>query len=124
VEPRFSAVRLVEFAAVDEHVGIGVAGHLERALAHKPPISAHVRPCGARLLVARAPRRSRERLHAHLWRVLVLLVAAFAVSLAVLSVGGLRANAGIALFAVGAAALGLLALIARPGGLLRRSRST
>ena len=66
-----------------------------------------------------------ERLRAHLWRVLVLLVAAFAASLLVLSVGGLRADAGIALFAIGAAAaLGLLALIARPGELLRRRRST
>jgi hypothetical protein len=55
-----------------------------------------------------------ERLLRHLWRVLVLLVAAFAVSLVVLSVGDVRADAGIALFAVGAAAaLGLFALLAR-----------
>lgn len=66
-----------------------------------------------------------ERLPRHVGLVLVLLVAAFASSLIVLSVGGLRANAGIALFVVGAAAaLGLLALIARPGELLRRGRST
>ena len=45
---------------------------------------------------------------------LVLLVAALAVSLVVLSVGGMQANAGIALFALGAAAaLGLFALLAR-----------
>jgi hypothetical protein len=61
----------------------------------------------------------------HAGLVLVLLVAAFAASLLVLSVGGLRADAGIALFAIGAAAaLGLLALIASPGELLRRGRST
>jgi hypothetical protein len=55
-----------------------------------------------------------ERLLAHLWRVLVLLVAAFAVSLVVLSVGGVQANAGITLFAIGAAAaLGLFGLLAR-----------
>jgi hypothetical protein len=66
-----------------------------------------------------------ERMTRHLGLVLVLLVAAFAVSLVVLSVGGVRANAGIALFAVGAAAaLGLLALIARPGEVRRRGRST
>ncbi len=68
---------------------------------------------------------SEERPLAHLWRVLVLLVAAFAVSLVVLSVGGMRTDAGIALYALGAAAaLGLLALIARPGELRRRGRST
>jgi membrane protein implicated in regulation of membrane protease activity len=45
---------------------------------------------------------------------LLLLGAAFAVSLVVLSVGGAGADAGIALFAVGAAAaLGLFALLAR-----------
>ena len=66
-----------------------------------------------------------ERFLRHAGLVLVLLVAAFASSLVVLSVGGLRANAGIALFAIGAAAaLGLLALIARPGELLRRGPST
>ena len=66
-----------------------------------------------------------ERLPRHVGLVLVLLVAAFASSLIVLSVGGLRADAGIALFAIGAAAaLGLLALIASPGELLRRGRST
>jgi hypothetical protein len=66
-----------------------------------------------------------ERPFRHVGLVLVLLVAAYAGSLLVLSVGGLRTDAGIALFAVGAAAaLGLLALIARPGELLRRSRST
>jgi len=55
-----------------------------------------------------------ERPLGHLGRVVVLLVAAFAASLVVLSVGGVRANAGIALFAVGAAAaLGLFALLAR-----------
>ena len=54
-----------------------------------------------------------ERLLRHVGQVLVLLVAAFAASLIVLSVGGLRADAGIALFAVGAAAaLGLFALLA------------
>ena len=55
-----------------------------------------------------------ERLLSHLWHLLVLLVAALAVSLAVLSVGGMQANAGIALFALGAAAaFGLFALLAR-----------
>jgi hypothetical protein len=55
-----------------------------------------------------------ESLRAHLWRMLLLLGAAFAVSLVVLSVGGAGADAGIALFAVGAAAaLGLFALLAR-----------
>ena len=68
----------------------------------------------ARLLVARAPRRPRGTPAPPPRRVLVLLVAAFAVSLVVLSVGGLQADAGIALFAVGAAAaLGLFALLAR-----------
>jgi hypothetical protein len=52
---------------------------------------------------------------------LFVLVAAFAVSLVVLTVGGVRADAGIALFTVGAAAaLGLFALLARPS-LLRAS---
>jgi hypothetical protein len=61
-----------------------------------------------------------ERLLRHVGLVLVLLVAASASSLVVLSVGGLRADAGIALFAVGAAAaLGLFALLAGPT--LRRS---
>jgi hypothetical protein len=55
-----------------------------------------------------------ERLLAHLGRVLALLVAAFAISFVVLTVGGVRADAGTALFAVGAAAaLGLFALLAR-----------
>jgi hypothetical protein len=66
-----------------------------------------------------------ERPLRHVGLVLGLLVAAFAASLVVLSVGGLRADAGIALFAIGAAAaLGLFALIARPVELLRRGRST
>ena len=55
-----------------------------------------------------------ERPLGHLGRVAVLLVTAFAVSVVVLSVGGVRADAGIALFALGAAAaLGLFALLAR-----------
>ena len=55
-----------------------------------------------------------ERMGIHLVRVVVLLAAAFTVSLIVLAVGGIQANAGIALYAVGAAAaLGLFALIAR-----------
>lgn len=63
-----------------------------------------------------------ERLLAHLWRVLALLVAAFAVGLVVLTVGGVRADAGVALFAVGvAAALGLFALFA--GGRTREPRT-
>ena len=62
-----------------------------------------------------------ERPLAHLAVVLVVLVAAFAVSLVVLSVGGVRADAGIALFALGAAAaLGLFALLAGPAVRLRR----
>jgi hypothetical protein len=62
-----------------------------------------------------------ERLLPHLGRVLVLLVAAFAASLVVLSAGGIRADAGLALFAVGAAAaLGLFALLAGPALPVRR----
>ena len=62
-----------------------------------------------------------ERLLPHLGRVLVLLVAAFAVSLVVLAVGGVRADAGIVLFVVGAAAaLGLFALLAGPALRVRR----
>jgi len=54
-----------------------------------------------------------ERLLRHAGLVVVLLVAAFAASIVMLSVGGLRADGGIALFAAGAAAaLGLFALIA------------
>ena len=54
-----------------------------------------------------------ERLLAHLWRVLALLVAAFAISFVVLTVGGVRADGGVALFVIGAAAaLGLFALLA------------
>jgi hypothetical protein len=61
-----------------------------------------------------------ERLLAHVGRTLVLLLAAFPVGLLVLTVGGVRADAGISLFAVGAAAaLGLFALLAGPA--LRRS---
>lgn len=57
-----------------------------------------------------------QRPLAHLGLVVVLLVAAFAASLVVLAVGDLRADTGIALWAVGAAAaLGLFALLARPG---------
>lgn len=56
-----------------------------------------------------------ERPLAHLALVLALLAAAFAASLVVLAAGGLRTDAGIGLFVLGAAAaLGLLALIARP----------
>jgi hypothetical protein len=55
-----------------------------------------------------------ERPLGYLGRVVALLVAALAISLLVLSVGGVQANAGIALFALGAAAaLGLFALLAR-----------
>ena len=62
-----------------------------------------------------------ERLLPRLGRVLVLLVAAFAVSLVVLAVGGVRADAGIVLFVVGAAAaLGLFALLAGPALRVRR----
>lgn len=61
-----------------------------------------------------------ERLLRHVGLVVVLLVAAFAASLVVLAVGGVQANAGIALYALGAAAaLGLFALLAGPS--LRRS---
>jgi hypothetical protein len=61
-----------------------------------------------------------ERPLRHLVVVVPLIVAAFAVSLVVLSVGGVQANAGIALFALGAlAALGLFVLLAGPA--LRRS---
>jgi hypothetical protein len=62
-----------------------------------------------------------EQVLRHVGMALFVLVAAFAVSLVVLSVGGVRADAGIALFTVGAAAaLGLFALLARPS-LLRAS---
>jgi hypothetical protein len=62
-----------------------------------------------------------ERLRRHVGLVLVLLVAAFAASLVVLSAGGIRADAGLALFAVGAAAaLGLFALLAGPALRVRR----
>lgn len=54
-----------------------------------------------------------QRPLAHFGVVLAVLAAAFAVSLVVLSVGGVRTNFGIAAFAVGAAAaLGLFALLA------------
>ncbi len=62
-----------------------------------------------------------ERPLRHVGLVLVLLVAAFASSLVVLTVGGLRADTGIALFVLAAAAaLGLFALLAWPA--LRRDR--
>jgi len=64
-----------------------------------------------------------ERRLAHLGLVLLLLVAAFAASVVVLASGGVRANAGIALYAAGvAAALGLFALLAGPE-LRRRARA-
>ena len=62
-----------------------------------------------------------ERMLGRVGLVLVVLAAAFAVSIVVLSVGGVQADAGIALFAVGAAAaLGLFALLAGPPLRLRR----
>lgn|GEM_PF-2293865 len=62
-----------------------------------------------------------ERMLGRVGLVLVVLAAAFAVSIVVLSVGGVQADAGIALFAVGAAAaLVLFALLAGPPLRLRR----
>lgn len=53
-----------------------------------------------------------EHLYARLWSVFQLLVAALAVTTVVLTVGGMRASASLALWAIGvAASIALLALI-------------
>jgi hypothetical protein len=57
-----------------------------------------------------------ERPYARVPAVLLLLGAAAVVSTAILAVGGIRLDAGLALWAVGAtAAIGLLVLVGRPG---------